>query len=141
MPAQKYTLVPSLSAGGIALAALLMVLLILLTPGAVIVQIKTWLSLPLRPPSTTGLPLDKLVHFAMFALCSWLVARAWLREFGTARLLLLMLGFAALTECLQLLVPGRSGDLPDFFADALGVMVGLTTWSRAKKKARLKNRA
>jgi VanZ family protein len=36
-----------------------------------------------------------------------------------------LLIFAALTESLQMVIPGRSGDLMDFLADATGVLMGL----------------
>lgn len=105
-----------------ALLALVVVTLLLLTPGPLIEAIKSWLSWPPAEPSASGFPVDKVVHFIMFAVCAWLNLRAWGRMIKPLYVLMALAGFAALTEILQMLVPGRSGDLPDFFADAAGLV-------------------
>ncbi|MDO9519205.1 MAG: VanZ family protein [Pseudohongiella sp.] len=114
----------------LALLALVFVLLVLLTPGPVIEAIKNWLSLPVMPPSQSAFPADKVVHCMMFAACGYLSARAWAGRFNLVLLLVGLLGFAALTEVLQTLVPGRSGDIADFLADAVGIFIGLWWFKR-----------
>jgi len=69
---------------------------------------------------------DKLIHMAMFAV--WAIAVRY--DFGNSRfryILVFFMGvaFSALTEILQLLVEGRSFDLYDMAADAVGLVVGL----------------
>ena len=104
--------------------ALTVVLLMLLTPGPVIEAITAWLAMPVMPPTESEFPTDKVVHFAMFAVCAFLSFRAWAGRQGTLVMLAALLIFAALTEALQMVIPGRSGDLMDFLADATGVLIG-----------------
>lgn len=68
---------------------------------------------------------DKLIHIAMFA--TWAVAvRFDFRDrFSSGMIFVAGVLFSLLTEVLQLLVEGRSFDLYDMAADALGVIVGL----------------
>lgn len=65
---------------------------------------------------------DLAVHVTMFGLWGALATWAWPRSTGTV--VVVGLGFALLTELLQLLVPGRSFALSDLLADAAGVLVG-----------------
>lgn len=113
-----------------ACGALLLVLLVLVTPGPVIDAIKNLLALPVMPPNDSGFPMDKVVHCLMFAGCAFLSARAWTPLIYVCFLLLL---FAAMTEFLQTLVPGRSGDVADFLADTVGIVMGLWWFHRLKK--------
>lgn len=113
-----------------AVLALVFVLLMLVTPGPMIDAIKNLLSLPVMPPSESGFPMDKVVHCLMFAGCTLLGLRAWAGQFRLLWMVLLLLCFAALTEFLQTLVPGRSGDAADFFADAVGVLMGVWWFKR-----------
>lgn len=69
---------------------------------------------------------DKLIHMAMFAV--WAIAVRY--DFSNSRfryVLAFFMGitFSALTEILQLLVEGRSFDLYDMAADAVGLLIGL----------------
>lgn len=68
---------------------------------------------------------DKLIHVLMFA--AWAVAVRY--DFRDRFSFALIFGagvlFSFLTEVLQLLVEGRSFDLYDMAADAIGVIVGL----------------
>jgi VanZ family protein len=77
-----------------------------------------------RPASVeTGLPLDKVVHFALFFVVTYAGVRA-----GVARSLVaaLMVGQALLSEAVQhLLLPQRSGDVWDLVADVAGITVAL----------------
>jgi VanZ family protein len=45
--------------------------------------------------------------------------------------LLSLMMFAGLTEFLQMLIPGRSGNLLDFLADATGVLMGYWWYRRS----------
>ena len=69
---------------------------------------------------------DKLIHMAMFA--AWVLAvRYDFRNPPLSYQIIFAVGllFSALTEVLQLLVEGRSFDVYDMVADALGVVAGL----------------
>jgi VanZ family protein len=109
------------------------VALMLLTPGPLIEWLKTLLSLPVMPPSETEFPTDKLVHCLLFAGCTFFCLQDWREKFGLFMVLLMMLAFAALTELLQIVIPGRSGDWSDFAADALGIAGGFWWYVRIKK--------
>ena len=70
--------------------------------------------------------LDKIVHIGMFA--TWAVAVR--NDFYNQRLkffslFLAGLVFSFLTEVLQLLVEGRTFDVYDMLADAIGLLIGL----------------
>jgi len=86
---------------------------------AVVVQ--CWaLYVPRAPSVETGLPLDKLVHVALFAVVTWLGLRA-----GWRWVLPAMVAQAAISELVQLrLLPNRGGDWWDFAADLVGIMIG-----------------
>ena len=86
-------------------------------------------------PSLPGLFLldlpfmDKLVHFASYALLCWLAAMALRkakRSHGLWIVIALPLGFCVvlgmLTEWLQMMVKSRSCELGDFAADTLGAL-------------------
>lgn len=69
---------------------------------------------------------DKLVHICMFAV--W--ALAVRHDFSPTHLRFLAIFiagifFSVLTEALQLLVEGRSFDIYDMVADAIGLIIGL----------------
>lgn len=121
----------SLSPSQQAAFALALVLLMLVTPGPVIEAISAWLAMPVMPPSESEFPTDKVVHFAMFAVCSFLSFRAWAVRTGAMMMLLALMMFAGLTEFLQMLIPGRSGNFFDFLADAIGVLVGYWWYRRS----------
>jgi len=80
-----------------------------------------------------GLPLDKIVHFCMFApypLLSFLTFRT--KEAGKARTALLItaltilgIGLAYGTERLQGLTDYRAYEIADFYADVTGLACGL----------------
>lgn len=89
-----------------------------------------WLgSLPdLQPPFDTALPVDKVGHFAMFAVLGALLAFALHRASVRASLawpLAAGVLVGVLDELHQRSVPGRSADLQDLLADALGCALGL----------------
>ena len=77
----------------------------------------------------TDLPLDKLVHFSLYAGLGYLVTRA-LRVSGHVTVKAAGLGltgtllFAALDELHQRWGPTRVPMLGDFVADAIGLLVG-----------------
>lgn len=98
------------------------------TAWAFFIFLVTTLRVPYRLVRT-DLPLDKLVHFSLYAGLGYLVTRA-LRVSGHATVraaafgLLGTLSFAALDELHQVWVPTRAPMLNDWVADALGLMVG-----------------
>ena len=76
-------------------------------------------------PAGAGVTLpgaDKLVHAGLFAL---LAGTAALRFAAARRVLLVVLGYAALSEVVQArLLAERSGDAWDLLADAVGALAG-----------------
>jgi hypothetical protein len=123
-----------------AVIALTLVLLMLVTPGPVIEAISAWLAMPVVPPSESEFPTDKMVHCLMFAACSFLSFRAWAVRFGVMMVLLALMMFAGLTELLQMLIPGRSGNLLDYLADATGVLMGYWWYWRITGRERINNK-
>ena len=78
--------------------------------------------------------IDKLVHIGMFAL--WAVAVRFdfnSRSFPVVLVFLAGLLFSFITEVLQLLVEGRTFDLYDMAADAIGLVLGLLVSGRVLK--------
>lgn len=65
-----------------------------------------------------------VVHVLMFAVLGLLARAAW-PALGTARLLAVLLAFAALTELLQFWAPGREPRLVDVGYDLLGACAGV----------------
>jgi VanZ family protein len=89
------------------------------------------------PATTSGLPLaDKLDHLAEFALFGALLRNAVARHHPlpavAPALFVLVVGasYGALDELHQSLVPGRSAELGDWLADAVGVALGSFAFSR-----------
>jgi len=82
-----------------------------------------------RSPSTGGLPIDKVVHAAIFGMVLWAAARARLPVWPVGVLLAV---HAVVSELVQhYLLAGRSGDPVDSLADLTGVViVGLFLWRR-----------
>jgi hypothetical protein len=82
------------------------------------------------PAGGSGLPgADKVVHVVLFAL---LASTARLRFGGRQGLLLLLAGYALLSELVQgSLLAERSGDVGDLVADLVGVAAGWWLTGRA----------
>ena len=73
---------------------------------------------------------DKILHFSVFGLLGWLVARGFHHSRNKERqkkyfqiTVLICLAYAASDEFHQYWVPGRIADIYDFFADLLGIIV------------------
>ncbi len=80
-----------------------------------------------------GLPVDKVVHVAVFALATWALAAAGMsRGWAVA----LMAVHAPISELVQhLALPDRSGDPADVVADLLGVTLGAVLAGRTLRRA------
>ena len=85
------------------------------------------------PAGGSGLPgADKVVHAVLFGL---LAATARLRFGGRRALLVLLAGYALLSEVVQAsLLAERSGDVGDLVADLVGVAAGWWLAGRAMKE-------
>ena len=91
-----------------------------------------------EPPdvSARGLPLDKLTHFALYAVEGFLLLRAvrwpaWAHA-SLARVLVIvgiLALVAAFDEAHQEWIPGRKMDAADFAADVAGALVGAAVGS------------
>jgi VanZ family protein len=85
----------------------------------------------------TGLPLDKVAHFLMFAGVAALATLAGVALRWTAAILVLQ---AMASEAVQhYVLPGRSGDWGDLTADLLGIAAGIAlvlTWRAAAEQRR-----
>ncbi|XZE51402.1 VanZ family protein [Planctomycetaceae bacterium SH139] len=76
---------------------------------------------------------DKLLHFSAFAGLAFLLAWALPRKVGgripgVAVAGILSVIYAAIDEWTQGFVPRRTPDISDFFADVLGMIVGLAVY-------------
>ncbi len=109
--------------------ALLVTLVLLLTPGDALLAVKVWVAswLPyareIEQASWTDHG-DKAVHFSLFTVLGALASWIW---GGTPRLAWVLLGLAGLgmaTEGLQHFIPGRGASLGDLTADWLGLALG-----------------
>lgn len=78
--------------------------------------------------------LDKLAHFAAYALLGLLLARGAYRS-GASPWLAVALGllYGASDEIHQSFVPGRAMDLADWVADALGSAAGVLLFHRIRR--------
>jgi VanZ family protein len=79
------------------------------------------------PDMNPFLGFDKFVHICLFG--SWALAVYY--EFGRSQLnvfiaFVIGISFSLFTEILQLFVEDRSFDIYDLFADAAGLIIGLT---------------
>lgn len=78
------------------------------------------------PPHT-----DKLVHFGLFFILAFLLARSWLFLGNPTRLLLFIIipatniAYGIVLEWIQSHMSYRSGDIFDLFADGLGSCFGI----------------
>jgi len=102
----------------------------------VLALLESWLQRWWARPATDGwqlvLPLDKAIHFLLFAWCGYWVTRGWLGVYSWPGLLLALLAYGVFTELIQLLVPGRGLSVGDMIADALGAATGLIWAIRSK---------
>jgi hypothetical protein len=74
-----------------------------------------------RAPSTGDLPIDKVVHAAVFGLVLWAGVRA---DVPGRPLFLGLVAHAVVSELIQqYLFPHRSGDWTDSVADVTGVLI------------------
>jgi VanZ family protein len=87
------------------------------------------------PVPAFDLPIDKVGHFAMYAVLGTLAGRAYMRTRTPPVIIILaMLAIGALDELNQRTVPGRSSELLDWVADAAGSVAGfafVTVYLRA----------
>lgn len=65
---------------------------------------------------------DKLIHFSGFFVLGGLAMLAGWKT-STYRLVLALIGYAALTEILQHFIPGRSFSVLDWVADSMGLVI------------------
>lgn len=127
-----------------ALLALGLTLVLLTMPGSVlaglqsslqvvmeplITSLKEWMALwwpwPASEDDGEPLPIDKVVHFVLFAGCGYWVARGWLGDYNWLGLLLALMAYGVFTEVIQVFVPGRGLSVADMIADAAGAAAGL----------------
>ena len=88
---------------------------------------------------------DKWVHAGMFGILAWLfmlpVKKATTLVLSTQRnyfilILMAVIAWGYITECIQRLVPGRSYDLADWAADTAGALIayGIVRFKSASSK-------
>lgn len=99
--------------------------------GPALLWTATLFALSSRPtlPVDMGSGLDKVAHFGAYSLLGMLLARGQTRS-GIAVLWAVAAGMliGALDEFYQSFVPGRSAELADWIADALGVLTGVSLY-------------
>jgi len=69
-------------------------------------------------------PWDKVVHLSTYALMAMLIGLSF-RRMPLPIVLLLTVCIAACDEVAQLYIPGRSADIGDYAADALGCLLAI----------------
>ena len=76
-----------------------------------------------------GITLDKVGHFAVFGALAtsilrldWFLSRGWKGAFLAA---FLVMGYGAFDEARQTLTPGRTVEVADWIADALGAVTAV----------------
>jgi VanZ family protein len=94
-----------------------------------------------RIPAVKLAHFDKVVHFALYATLGVLLARAlgwrWPGTFWRVLVVawILAVAYGASDETHQLFVTGRSADLADLAADAVGALVGATSALLFRRRA------
>jgi VanZ family protein len=84
-------------------------------------------------PEVPGI--DKVEHFAAYAVLGWLLARAADRSaLSLAVGLALGVLYGASDEIHQMFVPGRSPDVMDWVADAAGVLAATFVYTRLRAR-------
>lgn len=83
-----------------------------------------WLAFDPKPPSVADTGHDKTQHLAAFLVLAVCAARAYPAQ-PPQRVFVALLGFGALIELVQTLVPGRSAEWGDLLADAAGAALAL----------------
>ena len=104
----------------------------------------------LAPITHKSLPVDKMLHFAVFFVLAWLLYRAIVSQSRHTLLgrnpklftLLPGVAYGVFDEVHQLFVTGRSSEIHDVMADAAGVVAFvLIAWAGERSRARAENRA
>ncbi|MEE4377486.1 MAG: VanZ family protein [Candidatus Competibacteraceae bacterium] len=98
----------------------------ILMPPAIRQVLENWLNLlfPLGKEFDSGLDVDTLGHFSLFATIAMLLF--WTRaDLGWLRLLCLLTALALATELMQLFIDGRQPDQYDVLIDLAGISAGL----------------
>ncbi len=106
------------------------------------IPVALWTGVILTGTSAPAVPgasvpgLDKLGHFGMYAVLGLLTARAVRGGAATPRALLVALAvialFAAADEWHQRLIPTRSAEVADWFADVAGAGFGVGSFATLK---------
>jgi len=86
----------------------------------------SWLALRSGPGPEISTGADKLDHVAAFFALAFTAALGWgrLRATGFG-----LLAYGVLIELLQSRIPGRSAELTDVVADAIGIALGLAAFA------------
>ncbi|MGM0647948.1 MAG: VanZ family protein [Bacteroidota bacterium] len=99
--------------------------------------------LPTAPSSWTKLPLDKLVHAVLFFVFTFLLFQSFKRQYSSTFLrsytilagIIIGIVFGIITESLQSIInAGRSAELYDILADAVGVIAAWPAFIALKRK-------
>ncbi len=88
---------------------------------------------------------DKLVHLFLFGIFVILyiegfsrqMQQAVLRKYAVGFSMLIGMVFAVLTEAMQkYIIPGRNGNIYDFLADLLGLLLGYMLWRLIRRNGK-----
>lgn len=98
---------------------------------AILLIVQFWaLYVPRAPSLDTELPVDKVVHFTLFAVVTWFGVRAGIPGIWVV---CLMMGQALASEAVQhFWLPQRGGDPWDLAADVAGITAG---WWVARERS------
>lgn len=92
----------------------------------------SWLALRTGPGPEISTGTDKLDHMAAFAALAATAVLGWRRPLAAA---LALVGYGVLIELLQSQIPGRTAEVADVLADAIGIGVGLAVFALAARIA------
>jgi VanZ family protein len=102
----------------------------------------SYLALTPSPPEQLDTGWDKLNHVLAFSALGFCASLSYQASRGTRWPVLgALLGFGGLIELLQRMVPGRSSDVADLLADAIGIGCGAVVatgvaWAAARLSQR-----
>jgi VanZ family protein len=99
-------------------------------------------SLPQEAVPLQTSKIDKVLHFSIYSVFAFLLTRLLLetnpRWAAVVIAVVSIMAFGAMDEWHQSLIPGRSTELADWFADSLGAAVGAIVallWAERKRRS------
>ncbi|NKB76419.1 MAG: hypothetical protein GKR96_05075 [Gammaproteobacteria bacterium] len=93
-----------------------------------------WQAVTPGPADVTQVVNDKLGHFLVFFVMAVWGLVVWRSTYPEYKVVVFLVLFGIVIECVQYFVPMRSFSIPDWGADIVGVLFGLFLYERLWKK-------